>query len=457
MPGGTPLRRLAHQQAADGDRVSAAAARAPARGKGRRSAAGIVLFATLVATVAAVLLPTLSLRPAGVLAWLAGALLWPEVARNTRLQSILLAVIGATGIVWGLYRGIAPDWTRVLSANAVIIALLAGVSFLRLITRIKEEGGPERPGGRRSILATLAGLHLFGAVVNLSTLFVMAHAMARDGRLDSRQVRLLTRGYSAAAFWSPFFAGMAVALTYAPGARLGAVLSLGIPLAMVALALIFLEIAREDPGHFRGYPMDFSSLGLPAGLAVLIVVIHEIRPDLSVVAVMAGLAPSVAIGVMAIRRARPLRTVADHVTLALPRMANELTLFLAAGVLAAGIASALAAGGGLAPFDHFGALQASLTLALLILAAVAGVHPVISIAAASAVLVPLDPDPALLAVTFLGAWSIGTATSPLSAMNLSLQGAYDVPPLDFLRLNARYAVTMWLICSGAFFVYQSWH
>ena len=113
----------------------------------------------------------------------------------------------------------------------------------------------------------------------------------------------------------------------------------------------------------------------------------------------------------------------------------------------------MAASGGLHPFETYGPRQASVTLLVLIAAAVAGIHPVISIAAASSILLPLDPDPALLAVTFLGTWSIGTALSPLSGMNLSLQGAYDIPGRAFVRLNASYALIMWLAVSAAFFLY----
>ncbi|MBA1147313.1 hypothetical protein H0Z60_09590 [Ectothiorhodospiraceae bacterium WFHF3C12] len=423
------------------------------RRKRRRTIAGVALLGTLVATVASVLVLELSARPAGVLAWFAGALLWADVGRATRRQSIGLVALGVAGLAWGATQGSSPDWNRVLAANALIISLLAGVSFLRLVTRFDADNQRAAPRGRKAIGSTMLGLHLFGAVVNLSTLFIMAHAMAREGRLDSRQIRLLTRGYSAAAFWSPFFAGMAVALTYAPGARLSEVLTLGIPLALMGLSVTFLELARDRPDGFEGFPMDFSSLWLPAVLAALILGIHEIRPDLSVVAVLAGLSPALALVILGARRAGPLATAHQHVVLALPRMANELWLFLSAGVLAAGIASALAASGGLHPFETYGPWQASVTLLVLIAAAVAGIHPVISIAAASSVLLPLDPDPALLAVTFLGTWSIGTALSPLSGMNLSLQGAYDIPGRAFVRLNASYALIMWLAVSAAFFLY----
>lgn len=415
--------------------------------------AGVALFGTLAATVASVLIPELSPRPAGALAWLAGALLWADAGRATRRQSVALILAGIGGLAWGASQGSAPDWHRVLADNALIISLLAGVSFLRLVTRVGDHGKQSPPTGRRAIASTLAGLHLFGAVVNLSTLFVMAHAMARDGRLDGRQLRLLTRGYSAAAFWSPFFAGMAVALTYAPQARLPAVLALGVPLAVTGLLITFIELAMDRPERFEGYPMDFRSLWLPAVLAALILLIHELRPELSVVGVLAGLSPALALLILGVQRRQPLATGRQHVVLALPRMANELWLFLAAGVLAAGIASALSAAGGLRPFDSYGPGQASLTLAVLIGAAMAGIHPVISIAAASSILLPLQPDPVLLAVTFLAAWSIGTALSPLSGMNLSLQGAYEVPGRDFLRLNAPYALLMWLIVSAAFFAY----
>jgi len=78
---------------------------------------------------------------------------------------------------------------------------------------------------------------------------------------------------------------------------------------------------------------------------------------------------------------------------------------------------------------------------------------VIGVAAAAAVVAPLDPDPSLLASCFLAAWGIGVAVSPLSALNLALQGAYALQPLQILRWNLPYAAIMIAVAAGLFMLH----
>ena len=100
-----------------------------------------------------------------------------------------------------------------------------------------------------------------------------------------------------------------------------------------------------------------------------------------------------------------------------PAIGGQLVLFLGAGLLAAGINSALSVldfGGGHGPplFNHFGWLEASLTLLLIFMVAIVGVHPLISISGVAPLLWPLSPDPSLLGMCFLLGWGLATGTSP---------------------------------------------
>ena len=123
-------------------------------------------------------------------------------------------------------------------------------------------------------------------------------------------------------------------------------------------------------------------------------------------------------------------------------MSGELALFLAAGVLAAGIASLVDGAGWTLDLPHFGAGQASLLLILMVALSAAGVHPVISIASAHAVLAPLAPDPNLMGITYLMTWAGGVASSPLSGMHLAMQGRFGVDARGFLRWNGGFVLLM---------------
>ncbi|MQM36632.1 hypothetical protein KBTX_00621 [wastewater metagenome] len=427
--------------------------RAQARRRRRRGVAGTALGLAMASAGVHAFVPVVPIALAGVLTWLAGGLLWPDVAPRTRRQVLALLVAGSAGLVWAAANGEPLAWGRALAGNAALIGMLSAVGFLRLIAA-PAGGGEERlPSGRRGVVGTLLGLHLFGAVVNLSTVFIMAHRMVRDGRLDDRQLRVLTRGFPAAAFWSPFFAAMAAALTYAPGAHLTPLLMVGVPLAAVALAVTAVELAREPLGDFRGYPLHWGSLWLPGVLAAIILAGHWWDPTLSVLGMITVLAPLLTAAVLPFRDPAPVRLLSRQVVARLPLMANELGLFLAAGMLAAGLEGVVATLGGWVPFAHFGGLQAGVVLALMVAVSLVGVHPVIGIAAFGTLLAPLSPDPSLLAMTFLAGWGIGVAVSPLSGLNLALQGAYDVAPARVVRLNWRYGVVMVAASTVAFVLY----
>jgi hypothetical protein len=417
-----------------------------------RSIAGLALAMAMGLTVLSTLAGAVPLRYAGLAAWLAGLLLWRSAPRRTRIQSAVLIGIGLAGLLVPAAQGMNVDWGHAISGNAALIAMLAAVSFLRLITA--PAGDAEAmPRGGHSLWRTLLGVHLFGAVVNLSTVFIMARRMARDERLSRRQYEVLVKGFSAAAFWSPFFAAMAAALTYAPGARLSVLVGYGGVLATLALTLALLQARRGGAADFVGYPMNPAALWLPAVLAVMILAAHAVWPAVSILGLIALLAPSVTAMTLVVRRHSAAPALARHVRQGLPAMHAELVLFLSAGVTAAGLASLVNAYELALPFAGFGAPQAALLLAVLVAAAVVGIHPVIGVAAAAAVVEPLAPDPDLLASVFLAAWGIGVAASPLSGLNLAMQGSYGIRASDILRWNGPFALAMLALASALLW----WH
>lgn len=409
----------------------------------RRAAAGWLLLATIAAAVGYTFVPGFSKLAAGIPAWGAGLLLWPDIPRQTRRQVSLLLLVGAVGIGWGVLLGATPDWRMILAGNALLLAMLAAVSFLRLITRPDTEADESLPTGRRAIWSTLLGVHLFGAVINLSSVFIMGDRIGRKDRLDRAQTVILTRGFSAAAFWSPFFAAMAAAMTYAPGASLPQIWLMGIPLA--AAALLITALGCRDQSEFTGYPMHPSALALPGLLALAVLLLHHWRSDWHILGVICLLAPTLSILTVLIRRKEPFIRLRRHIGSTLPDMQNELCLFLAAGLMAAGLNALFAGFGDWLPFAHFGGIEASLLLLFMLATSILGVHPVINIAALGTLLAPIQPDGTLLAMTFLAAWAIGVASSPFSGINLSMQGRYGQQSLDSLKWNGLYSLIMMLL------------
>jgi hypothetical protein len=414
--------------------------------------AGFLLLGVILAAVA---VPFSTMVPdwvAGVLAWGALALLLSRISRLQRVQMLLLLVVGGLCASVGWLRGVMPDFHAMLTVNTGLLALLAGVSFLRLVA-LPVHGGEEKlPSGHGSFLRTLVGTHLFSSVINLSALMIVMERLHRNQPISRQLAAPLSRAFSAAAFWSPFFAAMGVALIYAPGASMPLLVLQGAPLAILALALTFLEFFFGDVErlrNYRGYPMHFSALWIPVMLVAGVLAVRFWRPDVSVLLAVAGSSLLLTVMVRALRDSATAKdALIEHVTSGLPRMSGELALFLSAGVLATGLGSLFISFDGQIPIWEFSFSLASLLLCTIVLLAIAGIHPVISIATSAVWLAPVDPDPNILGTLFLSGWAIGVVVAPLSGMNLALQGRYGIRSQDVIRWNWRYALIMLIAANG---------
>lgn len=407
---------------------------------------GPLLLIALV-TFIAHRLAGLSVWPAVAGAWLAAVLAWPRIDRPMRRLAGVLLAAGAGLLVAVHMADRPPALETALAANLPIVALLLGVSFLSLVGE-SMTGHEAVQRERASVWRTMAHVHLIGAVINLSMVTIVGDRIARRGRLDRAQTIALVRSYSAAAFWSPFFVAAAVAATYAPGASPALTIPLGIITALIAIRLTGAEVDRLDNGAFTGYQPDRIAAFLSVSLLVSVLAVHAFVASLSIIVIVAMLSPLFALALM------PRRDVgsrlASMVTRTLPSMSSQVVLFLAAGAFAQGIAAALNAFVDLSALGEFAFPLAGYpaVTALIIAGAYVGVHPVVSIAAIASVIAPMTPDASLLAFAFLTGWGIGTASAPLSGINLMMIGRYRVPPREILRWHPRYALAMWGVVSG---------
>lgn len=428
----------------------------PTRKHADRFAALLILFMAVTAI--------LSGARAGVPEWLGGLaawgaviLMWPALDHRQRRLTWILIGIGVVAIVWAGWQSGQWQWAGVLTKNIALLGMLAGVSFLQLLG-LGEAG--DAPRGEGALWRTVAGVHAFGAVINLSSVFIMADRMAGGRSPSVAQLSALTRGFLGAALWSPFFAATAVALTYAPGATLGELAAVGIPLAMVLIVLAVRDLLR-DPAlarDFVGYPMRPFALWVPGLLALIVIAGHWLLPSWSTLAIVTLAAPVMAVSIVLLRAGvlEGGTQVSRHVSLRLPAMRGEMSLFLAAAVFATGLDALIASSGGWLPIQHVGAFEAALVLAGMILLCVLGIHAVISITSVAAWLAPLNPDPLLMAAVYVQCWAIGLAASPMSGIHLALQGRYGVSSVVLARANIRYCVQAYSAAVIVLFVLGWW-
>ncbi len=271
-------------------------------------------------------------------AWGASLLTWPWLVGAAKRQALALYGAALLLLFFSWWRGAsltAGDW---LLPNINMLTMFAAVSTLNLATSGLLTGTTSWTG-RKGLWSTMASLNLLGAVINLSVLFIIGDRLERNGTLERRQVMVLSRIFCAAAFWSPFFVAMAVALTYAPGLQLSHILPFGILAALLAMGLTAWQVERIGVADFAGYPLRLQTLGLPVTLALLVLLIKQVWPQLGILAVIALVAPLLALLFMPRvgRKAALKRQVVER----FPAIGGQLVLFLGAGLLAAGINSAL--------------------------------------------------------------------------------------------------------------------
>jgi len=412
----------------------------------------------LILAVLRLWFPVIPLWLVGLFAWSAMLLLIPQLKRVVVIPASILFILGMCCVIWANQRGITPDWQGLLSRNSSLLALLAGVSFLRLVTMpASDEAEDTLPRGEGAFLRTVLGTHLFSAVINLSILLIVADRLQRNQTLSRDSALPITRAFTAAAFWSPFFAAMGVALSYAPGASLVTLVLWGLPLAGMGLIYTLWEVRRtSDIEQFRGYPINFSLLWIPSVLVIVVLWMHQFKPEYPIIVIVAGAAILLTVLILLfksiifgknISKASPLKSLSHHAFHELPKMSGELTLFLTAGVLAVGLSSLLQTFEGELLINVLSfPIAVSLLLSMVGLA-ILGIHPIISIAIVGTLLESVQVDSNLLGMIFLSTWAIGILVSPLSGMNLALMGRYSLQAKEILSWHWRYTLFMLALVS----------
>jgi hypothetical protein len=194
--------------------------------------------------------------------------------------------------------------------------------------------------------------------------------------------------------------------------------------------------------------MTASSLQVPVALALFVILGHLFLPQVSILIIIALAALIVCLLMLLVSQGseKAARKFCSHILDGLPGMVGELLLFLAAGVLAVGLQTLVAATELRLPiFGDFDAAAAAALLAFMVVISTLGAHPIITIAVVTPLLAPISPNPQLLAVTYLFGWSLGTCASPLSGTHLVMQGRFGIPSVKGAVRNWPFVVVMYLV------------
>lgn len=419
--------------------------------------AGSFIFLSFIVSIYSYFFDKQLLLISGIFAWSAFILLFDSLKNKKFLIILFLLSFLAFSICF--VNDYKIDFYKVFTVNQYLLTLLIGVGFLRLIATPKKTKIKELPKGEKSFLKTYFGVHLFGSVINLSSLILVADKMYKKAPLSNSQIVLLTRAFASDAYWSPFFVAFAAAITYAPKLDTFTILVNGIFLASIGFVITFIEIKKDkkfDINEFRGYPISFDSLYLPLVLAFLVLLTHNFFPNIKVIVLISIFSIILTFIVLPIKKGfyKAKIKFKNHILKELPKMKTELSLFLVAGMFGILVGSILLGLNLELPFENFDWSVASILLAIFIILGFIGIHPIITIAIIGDYLNGVNHT--LLAATFLMAWSTTVSTSPFSGLNLTIVSRYNFDAKEIFKLNIFYTFKMYILCILCLFILSNY-
>ncbi len=415
------------------------------------SLSGISLFFSFILSILYEfkLFPTLFIS--GALAFFSATILFYKLSSFQKLFISLLFLLGL--IFWAISYKINPqlDLTKMVTANQFLLTLLIGVHFLRLISFSKKQKEKELPKGKDTFFKTYLSIHLFGSIINLSSVLLVADNLYKKAKLSKEQLIVLTRAFSSDAFWSPFFVAFAAAITYAPNTQVSYIIFYGIFISFIAFLFTYFELKKSNIyslNNFVGYPISMETLWLPFTLLILVLIFHNLLPNIKVIVLISFFCILITfITLLFTQKFKDIiNKFSNHIVEKLPSMYSELILFLVAGLFGTGVSNLLLVNNITLPFDTLNALTSSLTLLAIILVSFIGIHPIISISILGNLLNNIDANHTFMATMFLMSWAISVGASPISGLNLTLQARYKVNLKDIYTINIKYALFMYIIC-----------
>ncbi len=412
---------------------------------------GVLIFLSFIFTVYSYFLDDRVKFFAVVFIWIASLILFFTIKSKSLI--VVLLFFSLLALLFSYMNGFYIDFFKALSVNLYLLILLISVGFLKLIATPRKEKD-ELPKGKASFIKTYIGIHLFGSIINLSALLLVADKMYKKAKLTPLQIIVLTRSFASDAYWSPFFVAFAAAITYAPNLETFSIISFGMILAILAFFITYFEVVQSkfNLDEFYGYPLSLQTLYLPFILGLFVLLTHHYFEDLKIILLISIFAFSLTILILPIKKGlkESLKILKYHIIDELPKMKSEISLFLVAGLFGIFAGSVLLGLNFKIPFEVFDYKVASILLFIFILLAFVGIHPIISISILGDFFT--NANHTLLAMTFLMAWATTVSTSPISGLNLTMSARYNCNAKEIFKLNIFYAIKMYIICVILLFI-----
>ncbi|GGO79966.1 hypothetical protein GCM10011348_15590 [Marinobacterium nitratireducens] len=381
---------------------------------------------------------------ATLLAWSFVLLELRNLSGKQRRLILILGTAGALFTCWAWIRGSQIGLLDILGEHLKLAMLLAAVNFIRLVSRLEPAADCK---GMCSFLTTLGGMHFFSSVANFSSVLMVGDQLYRSERLSALSQIILARGFSLAVLWSPFLSILPMILDKVPGTDIYEIYPFTLSLALLGLLLTLLEcrFRRADAmREYAGYPIKRSTLLLPALLISSVLLITWQAPTLPTTGLVATLAILVPFFILSRKKgaSTAIRTTASHIVERLPDARGEISLFLVAGLLAAGVKGCIALGLVDLPFDETNADIASLVLVSIVVFSALGVHQFALVAIFMGFFADITTTPTLMAIAYVVGTALSMSGSIFSGLNFILQARFRCTAREILANNTLYTLVM---------------
>lgn len=398
----------------------------------------------------------------GVLMMLFVGLALPRARRGTLYLCLPLAVVAGTLAVqageWdGVFRG--------FQNASVFMAFFGSIVLLRALADRRPEIARARglfTGLKPSETngAFLVGAHLIGSILVVGVMAILSPILRQDADATTRRraAEVSQRGMCLAPLWSPFWIASAFAAQQIPGVPAWEIMALGLAMAAIGLVLAHLMYAREvgltDLWHaVRGFAPIIPSVAV---CAAMIAGLSSIA-GLSTLKALIATIPVLALVTILAARKRQFRIVATETWRGSSRVGDEIVVVTTALVLGRvlegtiqtmGLAD-LVGGLALPPWAVIAAVIVVMTLA-----ALAGIHQLVSMIVVLVIFMPLDTGVSNLVMmeAALVGWAFASMVGVTAVSTATASAMFAVP-----RAQLIFGPNLWFVAAyGALSIPLLW-
>ena len=418
---------------------------------------GIIIFLMCLLTLLNTALPLGLEGIATALAWLYIVIEAPRLKPKQRKQILILFSAGLVAAALAWSQGATLSLQALFGEHLKLAMLLAAVTFIGMASKV---GSDSSKPGMRSFLTTLSGMHLFSSVANFSALIVVGDQIRKKEGIDFLPQLVLSRGFGMAVLWSPFLSLLPLVLEQVPGVELSQVYPFSISIAITGLLLSLLEArfrSASELKSFAGYPLKTETLILPVTLIGMILLLSWQLPSLPTVFLVSLLSIVVPLCLLMLRDGirRSAQKTAHHITGKLSESRAEISLFMSAGVLAAGVKSCINAGLISLPFTETNASLASMVLMMIVGLAYLGIHQLALVAIFAGLLADITTTPNLMAVSYILGTALAMSGSTFSGLNFIMKSRFHATDSEIIRNQLPYNLVMIGIGCGVIYLMEA--